>query len=79
MKILIEMCSKAVENFRSDSVWRTGSVLVFNSTDTAEGFIRERLFIVVGTTILLLSNETHIVVYTTSAGQYPCIPRVSST
>jgi len=71
LKILLEMCSKAVENFRSDSVWRPGSVLVFNSTHTAEGFIRRKVIYSGKHYNIVVGNETHIVVYTTSAGQYP--------
>jgi len=65
------MCSKAVENFGSDSVWRPGSVLMFNSTHTAEGFIRRKVIYSGRHYNIVVSNETHIVVHATSAGQYP--------
>ena len=71
MKILLEMCSKAVENFGSDSVWRPGSVLMFNSTSFAEGLIRRKVIYSGRHYNIVVSTETHIVVHATSAGQYP--------
>jgi len=65
------MCSKAVENFRGYVVWEPGSVLVFNSTHTAEGFIRRKVIYSGRHYNIVIGNETHIVVYATSAGQYP--------
>ena len=71
LKILIEMCSKAVENFRSDYIWRPEYVLVFNRTSFAEGLIRKKVIYSGRHYNIVVGNETHIIVYTTSAGQYP--------
>jgi len=68
---LLEMCSKAVENFRSDSVWRPGSVLVFNRTSFTEGLIRKKVIYSGKHYNIVVSNETHIVIYAASVGQYP--------
>jgi len=65
------MCSKAVENFRGYVVWEPGSVLVFNSTHTAEGFIRRKVIYSGEYYNIVTSNETHVIVYVTAVGQYP--------
>jgi len=71
LKILLEMCRKAVENFRSNYIWRPGYVLVFNRTSFTEGLIRKKVIYSGRHYSIVVSNETHIVVYATSAGQYP--------
>jgi len=70
LKILLEMCSKAVESFRGDSVWRPGSVLVFNRTSFTEGLIRKKVIYNGKHYNIVISNETHIVIYAASVGQY---------
>ena len=71
LDILLEMCSKAVENFRGDVVWEPDSVLVFNRTSFAEGLIRRKVIYSGRHYNIVVSTETHIVVHATSAGQYP--------
>jgi len=71
LKILLETCSKAVESFRSDYIWRPGSVLVFNRTSFTEGLICKKVIYNGKHYNIVISNETHVVVHATSAGQYP--------
>jgi len=71
LETLLEVCSRAVENFRSGSVWEPGSVFVYNRTEIAEGLIRKKIIYSGKHYNIVVGNETHIVVYATSAGQYP--------
>uniref|UniRef100_A0A7J3Z5X9 Uncharacterized protein n=1 Tax=Ignisphaera aggregans TaxID=334771 RepID=A0A7J3Z5X9_9CREN len=71
LNVLLKMCSKAAENFRSDSIWEPSSVLVFNRTEIAEGIIRRKIIYSGRHYNIVIGNETHIVIYATSVGQFP--------
>ena len=71
LNALVRVCSISAENFKDGSIWRNGSVLVYNKTIFAKGFIREKAVYVGKYYNIAVDNGTHITVYATSVGRFP--------